>query len=314
MKRCVVTGAAGFVGSHLCESLIRDGLDVVGIDAFIPYYSPEIKRRNLESVRKDPRFEFLQLDLRTDSLDQALEGCDTVIHLAAMPGLRRSWNEFPLYSSCNVNGTQRLLEAALHGGEKHFIYASTSSVYGKEAVGPETSKLEPASPYGLTKLAAEHLCRAYEMNFDLPVTILRLFSVYGPRQRPDMAYSILIDCLLQSKPFTRHGTGKQSRSNTFVMDCVDGIRLAATKPERSIGETFNIGGGEVASLNNVISLLEDLTSTQADIRPGPTSPGDQKHTQANIDKATDLLGYRPSTSVRTGLAAQLEWRGAISAI
>jgi len=314
MKKCVVTGAAGFIGSHLCESLLADGIHVVGIDAFIPYYAPEIKRKNLTASLDHPLFEFLELDLRTDPLDQALDGCDTVVHLAAMPGLRRSWSEFQLYSSCNVNGTQRLLDAVHHSSTKHFIHGSTSSVYGKEALGAESSALSPASPYGVTKLAAEHLCKAYEMNFKLPVTILRLFSVYGPRQRPDMAYSILIDCLLQSKPFTLHGTGEQTRSNTFVKDCVQGIRLAAGKPDRSIGETFNIGGGEVISLNETIEILESLTSSRATINGSPSSPGDQSHTRANIDKAKDLLGYHPSTSVREGLAAQLEWKGAISAM
>jgi nucleoside-diphosphate-sugar epimerase len=314
MKQCVVTGAAGFIGSHLCESLLADEINVVGIDAFIPYYDPEIKRKNLRTALDHARFEFLELDLRTDSLESALEGCDTVIHLAAMPGLRRSWSEFELYSSCNVNGTQRLLDAAHRSSVKHFIYGSTSSVYGKEAVGAESAELAPASPYGITKLAAENLCRAYEMNFDLPVTILRLYSVYGPRQRPDMAYTILIDCLLKSMPFTRLGTGEQTRSNTFVKDCVEGIRLAADKPDRSIGETFNIGGGEVVSLNEVITILESLTSSKLIITPGPSSPGDQLHTRANIDKATDLLGYHPSTAVREGLAAQLDWKSAVSTI
>jgi UDP-glucuronate 4-epimerase len=314
MKKCVVTGAAGFIGSHLCESLLADGINVVGIDAFIPYYPADVKRKNLQPALEHSRFEFQELDLRTDSLDAALDGADTVIHLAAMPGLRRSWSEFELYSSCNINGTQRLLDAVHHSSVEHFICGSTSSVYGKEAVGQESAELAPASPYGLTKLAAENLCRAYEMNFGLPVTVLRLFSVYGPRQRPDMAYTILIDCLLHSKPFTRLGTGEQTRSNTFVTDCVQGIRLAAAKPDRSIGETFNIGGGEVVSLNEVITILESLTSSKLSINPGPLCPGDQLHTRANIDKAMDLLGYLPSTAVREGLAAQLEWRGAVSAI
>jgi UDP-glucuronate 4-epimerase len=239
MKTCVVTGAAGFIGSHLCEALLADGWAVRGIDAFIPYYPESWKRRNLRGLEGRPGFALHTLDLRNGELRPVLDGAETVIHLAAMPGLRRSWSEFDLYASCNLNATQRLLEAADAAGIRHFIHGSTSSVYGADAAGAESSPLRPVSPYGVTKLAAEHLCRAYQDIRGLPLTVLRFFSVYGPRQRPDMAYTILIDALLNGKPFPRYGDGTQTRSNTFVADCVQGIALTARHPDRAVGQTWN---------------------------------------------------------------------------
>lgn len=314
MSTYMVTGAAGFIGSHLCESLVDDGHTVVGVDALIPYYPQSLKRRNLERLLASDRFDFHALDLRDADLLPLLAGCGTIVHLAAMPGLRRSWTDFELYSTCNLSATQRLLEAARAAGIRHFIHGSTSSVYGRTADGPESAPLQPVSPYGVTKLAAEHLCRAYETVYGLPLTILRLFSVYGPRQRPDMAYAILIECLLHGAPFTRFGDGTQTRSNTYVADCVRGIRLAIDQPDAAVGRTFNLGGGETVSLNHVIALLEDLTGRRAVIQPGPSSPGDQQHTQAHIDQARRLLGFQPSTPIRDGLQAQVDWYRAQSVI
>ena len=308
MRRILVTGAAGFVGSQVCEALLtRPDTEVVGLDAFIPYYPRARKEANLAAALRHERFSFHELDLRTDALDRCLGGCEAVIHLAAMPGLVRSWSDFSLYATCNIEGTQRLLDAARARRVGHFIYGSTSSVYGREATRPETTEPRPYSPYGLTKLAGEHLCRAYEANFGLPVTILRLFSVYGPRQRPDMAYHILIDALLNGRGFVRYGDGEQTRSNTFVDDCVDGILRAADRPDVSVGEVFNIGGGEVVTLNRVIALLEELTGQHAMIEQRPERPGDQRHTRAEVGKARERLGYSPSTPVATGLRAQVEW-------
>ncbi len=307
MNRCAVTGAAGFIGSHLCEALLDQGVEVVGIDAFIPYYPEEWKRQNLSSYQNRDKFSFHQVDLRKDNLTSVLDGCDTIFHLAAMPGLLKSWTEFDLYVSCNLNATQRLLEAAREIEVEHFIHGSTSSVYGREATGAETATLQPVSPYGLTKLAAEHLCRAYETTHSLPLTVLRFFSVYGPRQRPDMAYTILIDCLLNGKSFRRFGDGTQTRSNTYVLDCVRAIILAAEKRETSLGKTFNVGGGEVVSLNQVISILEELTGGTLELEQFPSSPGDQRHTAANTTAISEQLGFRPKTPVRDGLQAQVEW-------
>ena len=308
MKKVLVTGAAGFIGSHLCEALLADGHEVVGLDAFVPYYPRPIKEDNLKTVRANPLFHFLEADLRTADLKAAVAGCETIFHLAAMAGLMKSWSEFSLYATCNVEGTQRLLDAARDTKCPHLIHVSTSSVYGKEAVAAEDAPLEPFSPYGITKLAAENLCRAYEANFGLPITILRYFSVYGPRQRPDMAYNILIRGLMKGEPFTMFGDGEQTRSNTFVADCVQATMLAAKKRDAALGQVFNIGGGEVVSLNEVIKRLEAMTGKKAVIERKPARPGDQKHTAAHIEKAKRLLGYNPATRVTDGLKAQVEWQ------
>ena len=307
MSKFLVTGAAGFIGSHLCERLLADGHDVVGLDSFIPYYDKRIKERNIDTARRHSSYTFIELDLRTDELSPVLKGCDTVFHLAAMPGLMRSWDSFQLYSSCNLEATQRLLDAARETQLPHFIHISTSSVYGREATLPESSPTQPFSPYGITKLAAENLCRAYEANFKVPITILRYFSVYGPRQRPDMAYHILIRALLENRSFPMFGDGTQTRSNTYVSDCVEATYLAALKRDMSLGEVFNIGGGQIVSLNEVVEMLESLTGRKANIERKPARPGDQTHTAAHIEKATRLLGYKPVTPVLQGLTEEVKW-------
>ncbi len=307
MSRCLVTGAAGFIGSHLCEALIAKGHDVVGVDAFIDYYPRPIKESNLTGLKQEKAFAFHEVDLRADEVGPLLEGCEVIFHLAAMAGLMRSWSDLAIYSSCNILGTQKLLEAARAADTPHFIHVSTSSVYGKEATGPEDSALEPVSPYGVTKLAAEQLCRAYETNFGVPITILRYFSVYGPRQRPDMAYHILIRTLMEGKPFTMFGDGEQTRSNTFVSDCVAATILASEQRDKALGEAFNVGGGQVVSLNEAIGLLEEMTGKKAAIEKEPARPGDQKHTAANIEKIRRLLGYNPATPVSDGLEAEVAW-------
>lgn len=311
MKRVMITGAAGFIGSHLGEALSARGVEVVGVDAFIPYYPRERKEANLTNLRMRSTFSFHELDLRTAEIAPLMKGCDAVFHLAAMPGLMRSWSDFALYNTCNCDATLRLLEAARAVSLPHFIHVSTSSVYGKEATQGEDAPTRPFSPYGITKLAAENLCRAFEANFGLPITILRYFSVYGPRQRPDMAYNILIRTLLAGGTFTMFGDGEQTRSNTFVSDCVTATILAAEKRDASIGEVFNIGGGEIVSLNDVIRRLEKLTGRKANVERKPPRPGDQKHTAANIEKARRLLGYNPVTPFDDGIRAQFDWqRGA----
>ena len=308
MSVCIVTGAAGFVGSHLSESLIEEGHRVIGIDCFVPYYPRPLKERNLTNLRASSSFEFHEMDLRECVPTQLLKQADVVFHLAAMAGLMLSWSDLPLYASCNIMGTKNLLEAAKEAAIPHFIQVSTSSVYGQNATGPESGLTQPCSPYGITKLAAENLTRAYESNFGLPITILRYFSVYGPRQRPDMAYNILIRALREGKPFPMFGDGTQTRSNTFVSDCVRATTLAFEQPSHSIGETFNVGGGEIVALNDVITLLEELTGKKARIERKEARPGDQKHTAANIEKAKTILGYHPTTTVREGLEAQVAWQ------
>jgi nucleoside-diphosphate-sugar epimerase len=308
MSRCLVTGAAGFIGSHLCAALLAKGHSVRGLDAFIPFYPRAIKERTLRAVERSPDFSFHELDLRSSDVAPLLQNVDVVFHLAAMPGLPLSWADFDLYMTCNFQATQRLLEAARGVNLKHFIYGSTSSVYGRFATGDEHAPIEPISPYGVTKLAAEQLCQAYSRSFGLPLTILRFFSVYGPGQRPDMAYNIFIRALLHNEPITMYGDGEQSRSNTFVQDCVEGIVLAFEQPERSVGEIFNLGGGEIVTMNRVLQMLEELTGIEPTVDYQPPRTGDQRATAADIGKAQRLLGYAPSTLVVDGLQAQIAWQ------
>ena len=312
MSKCLVTGAAGFIGSHLCEALLAKGHEVVGIDAFIPYYPRGIKETNLATARQHPKFRFVELDLRTGEIEPLVDGCDVIFHEAAMAGLMKSWSDFELYASCNMIATKRLLEAARDRKTPHLIHVSTSSVYGREATGDENSPITPFSPYGITKVGAENLCRAFEANFNVPVTILRYFSVYGPRPRPDMAYNILIRTLMKGESFTMFGDGEQTRSNTFVADCVNATILAFEKREAALGRVFNVGGGDIISLNGAISLLEEITGRKAVIERKPARPGDQKHTAANIEHISKRLGYKPTTRVADGLRAQVEWQKSLN--
>ncbi|MDQ3700596.1 MAG: NAD-dependent epimerase/dehydratase family protein, partial [Chloroflexota bacterium] len=244
--RCVVTGAAGFIGSHLCTALLAAGHEVAGVDAFIPYYPRATKERNLVHARRDSRFAFHDIDLRADDaapLVTVLRGAETVFHLAAMGGLLASWTAFDGYLTCNVQATQRLLEAIrLAGGVRRLVHASTSSVYGDYVIGPETTTPRPVSPYGITKLAGEHLVQTYDRQFDVPATVLRLFSVYGPHQRPDMGYYQFVDRLLTERPITVYGDGTQRRGNTYVGDIVRAFLLADERFQR--GTVYNVGGAE----------------------------------------------------------------------
>ena len=308
MRTVLVTGAAGFVASHLCEELLDRGHRVVGVDAFIPYYPRELKERNLAELRGRERFTFYEADLRSADLAPLTDGVDAVFHVAAQAGLLRSWHEFDSYMTCNILATQRLLDATTQAHVSHFLQISTSSVYGRFATGDETAPLAPISPYGITKLAAEQLCRAYATQFDLPVTVLRLFSVYGPRQRPDMGYNIFIRSLLQGDAITIDGDGTDSRSNTYVRDCVTGLAQAFEQPDRSVGETFNIGGGEEVNVNQVLDILHELSGIAPITRHGPARPGDQRRTVADTGKARARLGYAPQTGIVEGLRAQLAWQ------
>ncbi|MEO8285380.1 MAG: NAD-dependent epimerase/dehydratase family protein [Chloroflexota bacterium] len=305
--RSLVTGAAGFIGSHLSEALLAEGHSVVGLDAFIPYYPRSVKEANLAWLSEQPNFTFYELDLRSDDLSAALDGVDVVFHIAAMGGLLLSWTNFDLYMTCNIQATQRLLEASrLASGVKQFIYASTSSVYGSNVTGPETTMPQPVSPYGITKLAAEQLVRTYDLQFGLPSTTLRYFSVYGPRQRPDMGYYIFIDSILHSRPITIFGDGNQLRGNSYVADIARATVLAHNKFER--GAVYNIGGSEEISANQVITLLEEITGKQANVQYGPTRPGEQQRALADTRLAQQRLGFVPQVPLRDGLRAQVEWQ------
>ncbi len=305
--KCFVTGAAGFIGSHLCEALLREGHHVTGLDALIPYYPEVIKQRNLVELLSYPHFRCYRADLRTAPLDKLVEGADVVFHLAAMPGLMKSWTDFDDYMTCNVQATQRLLEALRHdsGSIKKLIYASTSSVYGLVGSGDESLPTRPVSPYGVTKLAAEHLCRAFADACGLPVVILRYFSVYGPRQRPDMGYHKFIRALLRDEAITVHGDGQQLRGNTYIGDCVSATLAAA---HAQPGEIYNVGGGESASVWDIIHKLEALAGRRAKIRQDSPRPGDQRQTLADTSKIRRDLGWSPTTPLDAGLSQQWQWQ------
>jgi nucleoside-diphosphate-sugar epimerase len=310
--RVLVTGCAGFVGSHLCEQLLDEGHEVVGVDAFIPYYPREIKEVNLRTLYASPRFHFHELDLRFDSLEGCLEGVDTVVHAAAMPGLQRSWTSFELYMTCNLLAVERLLEASRAANVSKFLYISTSSVYGYEAVGDETQPCTPVSPYGVTKLAGENLVSAYVNTFDFPASILRYFSIYGPRQRPDMAYNIFTSSMMEGQPITIFGDGMQSRSNTYVGDCVRGTIQAIHGAK--VGEIYNIGGGTVLALREAIEIIADALGVSPNIEYGPPRTGDQRRTEADFSKARRTFGYEPLTEVEAGLRAQVAWQSDLAVV
>ncbi len=304
--KCLVTGAAGFIGSHLSEKLLALGHHVVGIDCFTSYYQRELKEANLAHVRQHKHFQFHDLDLRTCDLAPLINNVDAVFHLAAMPGLTQSWIDFDAYWTCNVVATRRLLEAVKeHAPQlKRFIQVSTSSAYGKFASGDETLPTKPISPYGVTKLAAEQLCWAYAEAFKLPVVVLRYFSVYGPRQRPDMGYQRFITAIAAGKPITVYGDGHQVRGNTYVSDCVAATMAALQAP---IGETYNIGGNEMVNVWDILKRLQTITGIEPNVLPEVERPGDQRHTFADCSKAARHLQWKPTVKLADGLAAQWQW-------
>jgi nucleoside-diphosphate-sugar epimerase len=305
--KCVVTGAAGFIGSHLCERLLQLGHDVVGIDAFIPYYAPALKEANIRHLHVHPRFVLHRIDLRDDDLRAALHDADYVIHLAAMPGLTASWTNFDDYMTCNVQATQRLLEGVKANTVRlqRFLLGSTSSVYGKYGSGDETMPTRPFSPYGVTKLAAEHLAFSYAQNHGLPLVTLRFFSVYGPRQRPDMGYHKFIHALLTNQAITVTGDGKQVRGNTYIHDCVAAVVAAMEAPQNEI---YNIGGGEMADVWDILGRLEKISGRKAITKRGPARPGDQRQTFADTAKLHQHTGWHPQTPLDEGLAQQFAWQ------
>jgi nucleoside-diphosphate-sugar epimerase len=305
--RCVVTGAAGFIGSHLSEELLRLGHEVAGVDCFVPYYPAAVKERNRAAASRHPKFQFHRLDLRSDALESVVERADVVFHLAAMPGLVKSWTDFDGYWSCNVQATKRLLDAIFKSAPrlKRLVYASTSSVYGRFASGDESLPTRPISPYGVTMLAAEQLCRAYSEELGLPLVVLRYFSVYGPRQRPDMGYHQFIRAMLAGEEIKVTGDGHQVRGNTYVSDCVAATVAAVDAPA---GETYNVGGGESASVWDILNRLEAITGTKPRVRRAEARPGDQRHTFADTAKLWNHLGWKAAVGLDEGLAKQVQWQ------
>jgi nucleoside-diphosphate-sugar epimerase len=309
--RVLVTGAAGFIGSHVVDALLAKGHEVTGLDCFTDYYARSIKEANLASALADPHFTFVEADLRTADLVEIVSAVDVVVHEAAMGGLLRSWTHFDTYVSCNVVATQRLLEACTQGAVGHFVHASTSSVYGRDASGDEDRPLEPDSPYGVTKLAAEHLIRAYHKNFGIPFTTLRYFSIYGPRQRPDMGYHIFIERILRDEEIVVFGDGSQTRGNTYVDDCVRATLAAVELGPRAMA--INVGGGDEISVLSALKLIGELATKEPRIRHAAARPGEQTRALADVTRARKELGWAPSVSIRDGLARQIAWQAAVMA-
>jgi UDP-glucose 4-epimerase len=312
----LVTGCAGFLGSHLCEALLTDGLDVVGLDCFSDYYPRALKQANMKAALTSPRFHLLETDLATDRLEPALDGVDIVFHLAAQPGVRPSFGEdFGIYLRHNVQGTQRLLEATCDRELKAFVYASSSSVYGDQDVYPvrEDAPMRPKSPYGATKVITEQLAGAFWHSRRVPVVGLRYFTVYGPRQRPDMAFSRFLARALSDRPLVVHGDGRQVREFTYVADVVGATLAAAERGER--GCVYNIGGGEPVAVLEAISMLEGLLERELVVEHGEPAHGDPRRTEADVTRAKRDLCYRPATPLTEGLAAHVEaMRGSLATV
>jgi UDP-glucose 4-epimerase len=313
--KCLVTGVAGFIGSHLSEQLLADGHEVIGIDAFTDAYDVSAKRANINGLRTVRGFQIIHGDLVHLDLEGILENVDVVFHQAAQAGVRTSWGkEFNLYLERNVLATQRLLEACKEKPPNRFIYASSSSVYGDSLVYPTTEQTMPCplSPYGVTKLAAEHLCNLYFKNYGIPVVSLRYFTVYGPRQRPDMAFHRFLKAILMNEPLVLFGDGRQSRDFTFVSDIVDANLQAVT--EAPAGGVYNIGGGAQASLREVIEILKGVTGRSPQVRWAGGQKGDVKRTWADLHRARVDLGYKPKVQLRDGIAREYDWlRGVLEA-
>jgi nucleoside-diphosphate-sugar epimerase len=305
--KCVVTGCAGFIGSHLAERLLADGHEVVGLDCFTDYYSRGIKEANLSQAKSHRHFKFHELDLANGVPTEAVAGADYVFHLAAMPGLTRSWIDFDIYNRCNLTATHRLLEALKQVPTlKKFVYASTSSVYGRYASGDETLPTKPSSPYGITKLAGEQLARVYQDEFGIPAVVLRFFSVYGPRQRPEMGIHLFIKWILSGQPIKLTGDGFQVRGATYIGDCIEATVQAGLRAMP--GETYNLGGGDLATIIDMIRKIEKLAGKTATIEYHPNRKGDQLATGADVTKLFRHLGWKPSTTLDEGLARQIAWQ------
>lgn len=303
---CLVTGCAGFIGSHLTDALLAQGHEVVGIDAFTSTYDRALKESNLVQARAFAAFRLVEADLLTAELGSLLADVEVVYHLAGEPGVRQSWGErFDAYTRNNLQATARLLDACRDRPLRRFVFAGSSSIYGDAPDLPwrEDTCPQPRSPYAVTKLAAEHLCRAFYLSFGLPATILRFFTVYGPRQRPDMAFHRFLQAIRAGEAIPLFGDGAQTRDFTFVDDIVAGVLAAAERTE-TVGQTFNLGGGSRVSLNEVLAILGQVTGAQVRVARRGQQAGDVRHTWAEIAAAQRDLGYQPRTALAAGLQRQ----------
>ncbi|MCD4689895.1 GDP-mannose 4,6-dehydratase [bacterium] len=308
MAVILVTGAAGFIGSHLAERLLATGATVRGVDCFTDYYARDIKERNVELLRASDSFSLVEEDLATAPLEPLLDGVDAVCHMAAQAGVRASWgSSFETYLDCNVRATQRLLEAVKEKPLSRFVYASSSSVYGQTDDLPmrERGLTCPVSPYGVTKLAGEHLAVLYHRNYGLPTVSLRFFTVYGPRQRPDMAFHKFLRAGLAGEAIEVYGNGAQTRDFTYIDDIVQGI--VAALENGPPGEVFNLGGGGSVTLNGAIDAAETVLGRPIERRYVSSQRGDVSDTRADNTKAREELGFTPATSLEVGLKRELDW-------
>jgi len=312
--RALVTGGAGFIGSTLSERLLEQGASVRAIDAFTDFYPRPLKERNLENLRGRAGYEFIEGDLRDLDLSAALDGVTHVFHLAAQAGVRRSWGkEFQVYTGLNVDSTQRLLEACATKPIERLVYASSSSVYGDEVAIPmtETALPQPVSPYGVTKLAAEQLCHLYFVNYGVPAVSLRYFTVYGPRQRPDMGFHRFFSAVLAGQPLIQFGDGLQTRDFTFVADAVTATATAAVRGVP--GRVYNIGGGSRVSLREVFDLIARVSGRKVTIDQQGPQKGDMRDTYADTTLARQDLAFAPSVTLEEGLRAMWRWMKATNA-
>jgi UDP-glucose 4-epimerase len=306
--KALVTGCAGFIGSTLVDRLLADGADVAGIDCFTDYYPREFKERNLAGALTHERFRFVESSLQDADLPALLHDRTHVFHLAAQAGVRKSWGrDFAVYTVNNIEATQVLLEACTKVKLDRIVYASSSSVYGDNVAMPmrEDALPQPVSPYGVTKLAAEQLCYLYFVNYGLPTVSVRYFTVYGPRQRPDMGFNKFLRATIQGQPITLFGDGEQTRDFTFVADAVSATIAAAIKGVP--GRVYNIGGGSRVSMNQVLDMIGRVTGRQPLISPDPAQKGDMRHTYADTSLARADLGFAPTIGLEDGIAAEYQW-------
>jgi UDP-glucose 4-epimerase len=311
----LVTGVAGFIGSHLARLILEEGHTVVGLDCFTDYYPRPMKEANLATLTGENRFRFVEKRLQDADLTQLLDGITHVFHLAAQAGVRKSWGrEFDVYTSNNIEATQVLLEACVGQPLERFVYASSSSVYGDHVSLPmrEDAYLQPLSPYGVSKLAAEHLASLYWENHAVPSVSLRYFTVYGPRQRPDMGFHRFFRAVLNDEPITVFGDGEQTRDFTFVADAAQATLTAGRQGRR--GGVYNIGGGSRVTVNEVVDLIGRVTGKIVQVNRAGEQKGDMRHTYADTSQAQRDLGFKPSVTLEEGLRRQFFWHQSSSAV
>ena len=311
--RILVTGAAGFIGSHSCEALLAQGWEVVGLDNFDPFYDRAIKEQSLESLRRHPRFSFVEGDIRDGAVvARCLQGTDAVVHLAARAGVRPSLEDPGLYASVNVVGTAQILEACHRGGVRRVVFGSSSSVYGDDTPVPFAESaiaVRPISPYAATKRAGELLCETFSHLYGLRVAALRFFTVYGPRQRPDLAIHKFTRLISEGQPIDQYGDGSAERDHTHISDIVHGVlgAVAWTEPAEPACDLFNLGESRTVRLDELVSLIGNALGREPNVRRLPTQPGDVRRTCADIAKARSVLGYAPQVRIEDGINEFVTW-------